>query len=323
MKKIPRLLSKMVANFIPGKTLFRGKTPAFLPFYHVVSNHNLLHIKNYPFRNVNQFERELDYFLKYFKPVTLQEIKEQHTKRNIFHLSFDDGLKECAEIVAPLLLKKGIPATFFVNTAFVGNRQLFHKYKASLLVTEMQQTQDKFAARFLKENNTNENQLLSLSFQQQNILDELAEILHLNFADFLAKQQPYLSLAQLKDLQNMGFSIGAHSENHTEFWEISKEEQFKQVKKSVEWVAKNVQPELNVFSFPFTDDGVSEQLIQRLFDENICDLTFGTAGLKYDKIPGHFQRYPVEIPGDFKPNVKAEFVYFYLRKWINKATVLH
>ena len=323
MKKLPRLLSQIIANFIPGNTLFRGKTPTFLPFYHVVSNRKLPHILNYPYRNSSQFEQELDYFLKYFKPVSLHEISKQKGNPNIFHLSFDDGLKECAEIVAPLLLKKGIPATFFANTAFFSKQQLIHKYKRSLLVTEMQQTQNKLAARSLKEKNTAENQLLHLSFQQQNVLDELAEILEIDFAKFLTKQQPYLSLAQLKDLQNMGFSIGAHSENHTEFWKISEEEQFSQVKKSVEWVAKNVQPELNVFSFPFTDDGVSEQLIQRLFNENICDLTFGTAGLKYDKIPGHFQRYPVEIRGDFKQNVKAEFVYFYLRKWINKATVLH
>ncbi|MBK6281897.1 MAG: hypothetical protein IPF54_03815 [Draconibacterium sp.] len=63
--------------------------------------------------------------------------------------------------------------------------------------------------------------------------------------------------------------------------------------------------------------------MKALKNENICDISFGTAGIKYDEYDSHFQRYPVEIPGDFKQNLKAELVYFVLRKIIGKATVKH
>jgi hypothetical protein len=69
---------------------------------------------NYNYRNTVQFEKELDFYLKYFKPVSLDElISKKDSGKKIFHLSFDDGLKECAEIIAPILLKKGNSCNVF------------------------------------------------------------------------------------------------------------------------------------------------------------------------------------------------------------------
>ena len=128
MNEFPRFISKQFGKLISVQSLLKLKTPVFQPFYHIVSNNKLPHILNYNYRKVSQFEKELDFYLKYFKPVTLEElVSNKNLDDKIFHLSFDDGLKECAEIIAPILLKKGIPATFFVNPGFVGNQQLFHK----------------------------------------------------------------------------------------------------------------------------------------------------------------------------------------------------
>ena len=113
MRKLPRFISKQMGRFVPEKMLFKTATPVFLPFYHTVSDKKLPHILNYPYRNLSQFEAELDYYLKYFKPVELSYLLEKPRQpQNIFHLSFDDGLKECAGVIAPVLLRKGVPATF-------------------------------------------------------------------------------------------------------------------------------------------------------------------------------------------------------------------
>jgi hypothetical protein len=84
-----------------------------------------------------------------------------------------------------------------------------------------------------------------------------------------------------------------------------------------------INPEIKAFSFPFTDSGASLKVMKALKEKRICDISFGTAGIKYDEFETHFQRYPVENPGDFKMNLKAELVYFVLRKIIGKATVKH
>lgn len=324
MNEFPRFVSKQIGKLISVQSLLKLNTPVFQPFYHVVSNEKLPHILNYNYRNTEQFEKELDFYLKYFNPVSLAElVSNKKWDEKIFHLSFDDGLKECAEIIAPILLKKGVPATFFVNPGFVDNQQLFHKYKASLILTRLYETSNPKVEHYLKEQNLQGKEILKASILQEDILSETATLLEVNFKDFLEKQKPYLTSAQIFELKSQGFSIGAHSFNHPEFWKITEEEQLDEVKKSMNWLVEKINPEIKAFSFPFTDSGASLKVLKSLKSDNICDVTFGTAGIKYDELEHHFQRYPVEQPGDFQQNLKAELVYFALRKLIGKATVKH
>lgn len=324
MNKFPRFICKQIGRLLLEQRLFKTDSPPFLPFYHVVNNQKLSYILNYPYRNTTQFENELDYYLKYFKPVSLEYLVENPApNKKVFHLSFDDGLRECADVIVPILLKKGIPATFFVNSGFADNQALFHRYKASLILSELNAKPNPKAELFLKENGLNQRNILQISLAKVEILDKTANILEIDFNEFLKTKTPYLTTIQIKKLKEQGFSIGAHSESHPEFWEISEKEQFSEIKKSVDWVIENFNPSIRTFSFPYTDSGVSRNLIQQLKSEKICDLTFGTAGLKYDVCKSHLQRYPAEQAGNFKQNLKSEWVYFKLRDTIGNATVKH
>lgn len=324
MRKAMRFTSKQLGRIVPAKTLFQLNTPPFLPFYHVVSDQKLAHIQNYPFRTVRQFQSELDFFLKHFKPVSLQYLIENpKTTEKIFHLSFDDGLKECAEVIAPILLQKGIPATFFINPGFIDNLKLFHRYKASLIFGELQKKPDKKIQNKLKESGFNYRKILKTEHSQNWFLDELAKDLGIDFKRFLETQKPYLTTEQVLKLKSQGFSIGAHSFDHPEFWMLSKEEQMQQMVKSTNWVNEKIQPGIRAFAFPYTDSGVAPEVLQTIHEKKICDVTFGTAGLKYDSFPLHFQRYPVETPGNFVQNIKSEWIYYLLRRWVGKETVKH
>ncbi len=324
MVHFPRFVSKQIAGFLADDKVFRYATPSFLPFYHVVSAQKLPHILNYPYFTPEEFEQQLDVYLKYFKPVDLDYlVQNPNSKEKIFHLSFDDGLRECAEIVAPILLKKGIPATFFINSAFVDNQELFHRYKASLILDELKKHPCSQVESFLLQNGLNRENILQATYSKRDILDEAAEQLELHFALYLKKHRPYLSTKEVKELHRKGFTIGGHSHKHPEFWRISEKKQLKQVRKSMKWVNENINPKIKAFAFPYTDDAVSASFMHKLRHENICDITFGTAGLKFDEMESHYQRYPVEQIGDFKENLKAEIVYYKLRKAIGKETVSH
>jgi peptidoglycan/xylan/chitin deacetylase (PgdA/CDA1 family) len=320
----PRFISKIIGRILPEQMLYKLQTPIFLPFYHVVSNQKLPHILNYSYRNSTEFEKELDYYLKFFNPVSLEYLfSNPNTNEKIFHLSFDDGLRECSEIIAPILLKKGIPATFFVNSGFADNKKLFHRYKASLIRNELTQKPIPEVLKILQENELNQKNILQTDISKVDILNETGLMLGINFNEFLETKSPYLTSKQISKLKEDGFSIGAHSETHPEFWNLSESEQLNEIKKSMNWVNENFDPSIKAFSFPFTDSGVSSNLLKRLKSENICDLTFGTAGLKYDECNSHLQRYPVEKPGKFEQNLKEEWVYFRIRKALGKATVKH
>ena len=324
INEILRFISKQAGKVIPAKQLIQLESPVFLPFYHVVSDEQLPHIQNYPYRNVQEFENELDFFLKHFKPVELGElINSKNYSEKVFHLTFDDGLKECAEIIAPVLLQKGIPATFFINTAFADNLQLFHKYKASLILNTLKERPNEFAEKRLEDNGLRGYNILKAEIWQNDLLDEVAELLGIYFQDFLTKEQPYLTTSQILKLQSEGFSIGAHSVDHPEFYKISAKQQMEQVRKSMDWIAEKINPQIKTFSFPFTDSGVPVSVLKTIRDENLCDITFGTAGVKYDVFDFHFQRYPMEQNGNVASQLKSEYVYFQLRKWIGKAKVKH
>lgn len=323
MNNIPRNAGKLAAQLFTTKRLIQAQLPVFLPFYHTVSDEKLSHILNYNYRNIKQFEAELDFYLKYYKPISLAELKSGIFTGKVFHLSFDDGLKECAEIIAPILLKKGIPATFFINSAFADNKELFHKYKTSLVLNELKRNTENQVLQFLRENEITTENILQTSIQKTKIIDEAAGMLGVDFNQFLTRGKPYLTTSQILDLQKQGFSIGAHSNRHPEFWLIDSEKQKEEIRLSFEWLEKNIHPGIKAFAYPFTDSGVPKSVFEYLHHEMGCDISFGTAGVKYDELENHFQRYPAEQPGDFEINLKAEIIYHFLRKPVGKTIVRH
>ena len=323
MNTIPREICKQASHFIGIERLLKIKRPVFLPFYHVVSDEKLPHILNYNYRNTAQFERELDFYLKYFKPVGLKELENGEYPDNAFHMSFDDGLRECAEVIAPVLLRKGIPATFFVNPGFVDNKALFHKYRASVVLTRLNELSTEKAALITGEKAFSSNEFLRTTILNEDLIDDLALKLEIDFDEFLATQQPYLATEQILALKNSGFSIGAHSFSHPEFWKIDTARQTEEIGKSLDWLTSAIQPEIKSFAFPFTDSGVPKQVFDSMFNDFGCDVSFGTAGVKFDEMANHLQRYPVEQPGDFLLNLKGEYVYLELRKKLGKSIVKH
>jgi len=115
-----------------------------VPVYHTVAKQPLPHIKHlYRMKTVQEFQKDLDFLLKYFEPIDAETLHNYRIhkivpRKPVFHLTFDDGMKEVYEIIAPILLKKGIPATFFVCSGFVDNKALFFRHRESLELETIQ-----------------------------------------------------------------------------------------------------------------------------------------------------------------------------------------
>jgi peptidoglycan/xylan/chitin deacetylase (PgdA/CDA1 family) len=311
----------------------------FLPFYHIISDETVPHVKHlYPIRGARQFEDDLDYLLKYFQPVgvdTLLRVAkgEEKVTKNSFFLSFDDGLREIYDVVAPILIKKGIPATFFINSGFVDNRDLFYRYKASLLIdaTETKKitgTAWEEAHILLKNNSTEassiQKAILQITYGQRHLLEKIAEMWQVDFAAYLNDKQPYLTTTQCLELKNKGFNIGAHSIDHPFYNEITIEEQLRQTTESLKWATENELSTEKLFAFPFTDFNVSRAFFDKLFlsQSPMADLSFGGAGLKRDYKPQHFQRFPME--GTLYPAqnlVSGEYLYYLMKMPFNKNSI--
>lgn len=283
-------------------------SPLISPYYHMVSDESLPHVEPlYRYRTVRQFTDDVDFFLKHYRPIGLSDLLAyvngyKPLPVRPFLLSFDDGFREMAEIVAPILKAKGVPAVFFVNSAFVDNRELCLYQKMALLIGHLaakpSQGLEAKLDNLFQAKGTGGNEtilaLRSVRYANRLVLDEAAAICGLDFETFLASQKPYLSSAQIHGLLRDGFAIGGHSVDHPFYGDLTLEEQLRQTRQSVEFVRERFGVNYRVFAFPHSDAGVSNEFFERVFGDGTIEASFGTAGLLRDIRPKHFQRFSME-----------------------------
>jgi peptidoglycan/xylan/chitin deacetylase (PgdA/CDA1 family) len=329
-EKVIHLVNKGV-NLIPTPFLQKlSGQKLILPLYHTISDKPLPHIRNlYQVKDTKAFINDLDFLLRNFNPIdyfTFKELSENNKKpaKPSFLLSFDDGLSEFHDVIAPILLQKGVPAICFLNSSFVDNKDLFYRYKASLLVENFKRNKqhEQVALQLLNEPRNVVQKLLSISYQEKNVLDEIAQKINFSFADFLVSESPYLTSNQIRSLIKLGFHFGGHSANHPEYQYINLEEQVNQTKESVRFVCERFALDYKIFAFPFTDYLVSGDFFRRLNKEKIADFTFGSAGLKADKSPRNFQRISLELANlSGRKIINAEFLYYLLKMPFGKNLI--
>lgn len=312
------------SSIIPTKLLQKvSDQRLILPFYHAVSDEEMPHIKHlYPIKGVEAFINDLDFLLKYHTPIDYNEFQElsgnnKQPDKPSFLLSFDDGLKEFHDIIAPVLLQKGIPAICFLNSAFIDNKALFYRYKSSLLIDKIRKEPgliNKFQALSGGSSSKIVQNILSITYQNKELLNELAKLIEYSFNDFLSNRSPYLTSEQIRSLINQGFHFGAHSIDHPEYQCIELQEQLRQTKESLQYICNMFSIDYKAFSFPFTDYNVSKKFFFHLKANDIADNTFGCAGQKRDIIPNNFQRIPFEMADlSGKQILNSELLYYLLK----------
>ena len=328
-----------VGGWIPQKWLILlSRQDLILPFYHTVSNTPMPHVSNaYPVRTLKHFRTDLEFLLKHYEPVGLDYLLSYtpggSSAKPAMFLSFDDGLSEIYHLVAPVLLSKGIPAAVFFNTDFIDNKDLFYRYKTSLLlerfesikyspaVTELLQSRYHLASPIKK---CVREFLLSISYKNRHELDEVAKLVDLDFRAFLKVKKPYMSMDQIKDLSDKGFYIGSHSKDHPGFGEISPQDRLSQYRESMEYLQIHTGTGYGLFSFPFSDAGVPENFFNELKKEGMprLDASFGSAGLKNDPVAFHHQRIPMEAGRAGAGRlIRGEYLYYLAKSIAGKNKI--
>lgn len=281
-----------------------------LPYHHIVSNEDVLHIKYlYNYKNVAQFKNDLEVLLKNFKPISAVDLiqhirKNNQLPKNTFLLTFDDGFREVHDVAAPLLEAKGIPAIFFINPAFIDNKKLFYRSKTSLLIHQVLKNKNNkdIIQEFGKLLSSHENSIeeliglvKKLNNSDEALMNNLAQKVSLSFEDYLEQKKPFLTTEQLISLNQRGFTIGAHSWNHPYYDQISFEDQLEQTISSCNFVKEKTQQEHITFSFPYSDTVLPQNLFDALNNTGI-DLMFGIQNQKEELNNNMVHRFNAERP---------------------------
>lgn len=318
------------ANFIKGRVVFRMLkkhwgpeicswvpldfwhrllgVDLLLPYYHVVSDQELAHVGGvFKFRRVRQFKADLEFFLRYYIPVSLQDIicyldGGRRLPKRCFLLTFDDGFRQIYDIIAPILHVQGVPAVFFLTTSVIDNRELAYPEKKSLLIRALASREDlpvgRQVSKLLTDTRVNgpdlPSRIRAITYRQRHLLDELGAISGCDFEAYVASTQPYLTSGQISDLMKRGFAIGAHGVDHPPYFELSLEQQLLQTRESLSWLSGRFQYECHAFAFPHSDAGVSIDFFQAAFADGLLKVSFGTHGMHRHFFPRNLTRFPMD-----------------------------
>lgn len=285
----------------------RVRPTFFAPYYHVVSDERVAHVIHlHTYRNTAQFDADLDYFLEHFRPIEPDDLLEaaregRPLREKTFILTVDDGLREVHEVIAPRLKQKGVPAIFFITTAFLDNRTLGYRHKASLLVERLDRQTPASAvagkvARMLGCADASiegiRSAILSTGNGDVDALDAIATVMDVDIDGYLADVQPYMTSDQVHALIRDGFYIGAHSVDHVPYKTLTPAEQLTQTRESVAQIRRQFELDYALFAFPFSDSGVRASFFAAL--DGQVDLFFGTSAFCHDSIKNNLHRFWME-----------------------------
>jgi hypothetical protein len=267
-----------------------------IPTYHSVSDCEIPHLsKIIKIRDKRTFIKDLDFFLKYFTPVnSYQEFLKPSKVNKNFILTFDDGYQEIYNVIAPILVEKGVNAIFFLTTEFLDNKSLFYRNKASLIVLELEKIKRKqIKLDFLKLDFgiIEINEILKIGYRNRSILDKIALRIDLDFNDYLNSKSPYLTTEMVFELKKKGFIIGSHTVDHAHYSELSITDQIYDSSFSSNLIFEKFKLDYKVFAFPFSDKFAKPEIFNTIYND--IDFTFGTNHLKISDFR-HIQRFGVE-----------------------------
>ena len=100
-------------------------------------------------------ERHLDWLARRFQVVSLDELRSRleggsRGDRPIAAITFDDGYRDVYEQAFPLLMRKGLPATVFVATDYVGTEGVLPHDKLYLLLERASHRWRSFSRQLLR-----------------------------------------------------------------------------------------------------------------------------------------------------------------------------
>ena len=236
--------------------------------YHVVSDTKLPHLKHYRRLTISEFEVDLDYLQRTFGFIGYDELERRRSSQgavrdNSVILTFDDGFAECANIVAPLLRKRGLGGVFFVIADLIDNALMFRENLASLCIDLILKTSVDQVGGLVRELGIDAQLcapprgaseatrapldmadlgaradprlqpllqwLLTIEPGDDSLLALLAVRLGVNADAYLREAQPYMTASQIRALRHDGFTIGAHSRSHRLLQKLSRNEAAREI----------------------------------------------------------------------------------------------
>jgi peptidoglycan/xylan/chitin deacetylase (PgdA/CDA1 family) len=242
--------------------------------------------------SVDVLAREIDYLATEFDIIPLhrgiKELREGGPRGRCVSLTFDDGDQSVAEYVEPLLRQRGLPATFFINSAyFDGNRSAWSWILADALRAGQKPTRP---LEFTDELLEKARQLRHT--KNRNFYNEVRKQVE-RLAPLIPSARPRLvSTDWLKSLDGQQLALGAHGHEHQRFSMMSAEWQQSDLLANMRFLSQfhAFRP---ILALPFGREGDWTEETLRIAHDQGLEVALADGGI--NTVAGAFFR---RIPGD-------------------------
>jgi peptidoglycan/xylan/chitin deacetylase (PgdA/CDA1 family) len=182
--------------------------------------------------------------------VSLQDVRSffqgQRLPANPVMLAFDDGYIDCRNVILPILQKMGVPATFFIPTAFPDSGRIFWWDRIHLLLQRCRALEIHihypFPLSLDLRSGTDEARRLLLRLVKrtehldlERFFDELARATNVTIDEAEERtlaQNTIMSFRDVRALQDAGMAVASHSHAHRVLATLSPDEALFDLRKS-------------------------------------------------------------------------------------------
>lgn len=244
---------------------YLGRSSATVLLFHKVPKH--MEALAPSDADLAQFERVLDFVLDRFRIVPLTDLVKglQGGKLppNSASLTFDDGYADWVSGVVPLLLQRGVHASFYITTGqFHGipmwNERVNHAvscWQPDTLHLPGFDTPAMPVRSLLEKRQAASWLQLHLKYQPMNRRMQMLDALEVACTGLAAKL-PLLTAESLRDIHSKGFGVGAHSINHPILSHTTEAEAWEEIAGSKEELEHLVGGGVDSFAYPNGKPGV-------------------------------------------------------------------
>ena len=242
-----------------------------------------------------KLESALRFLAAYYKPVRLEDVLEEDGRRlppRAVLVTFDDAYASVLEVAAPLCLKYGIPAVFFVNAAFLNNKRMAPDNLVCFVANTKGMGTVNAAVRTLGRPEFSELHSLSEVFsrffpsitlaEREAFLEALRRLAGVSEGHLAEESALYLTTEQLRSLASFDFEIGNHTFSHVHCRRLSGEDFSQEIDRNKTELEEISGTKVRSFSLPYgSSKDMTVELASRLnrsgheaifFSESVANL---------------------------------------------------
>jgi len=216
------------------------------------------------------FERQLQYLVQRYNVISFNDYLEAHNDKKIklpdnsLLITIDDGYQDCFDYAFPLLNKFNIPATVFLATNFISNRDWLWSNKLEYILKNSVRPNFEFLLGTRNHSFDVESfagwhhaQLAIFEYcrslknaEKDLLLNQLANDLAVSVPSHVTEEFAPLTWEQIIKMHSHGITFGSHSSTHPIFSRLSDGEAGSELADSKRAIEQKISSPVNVFCYP-------------------------------------------------------------------------